>query len=89
MKIKKGGQEYYLAIGGGFIEVTKNKVMVLVTRAVHAKELSEADILRAKREAETALKRRPTGTELATAQTTLRQSFVDLRLLRRRKTPVH
>lgn len=85
LKIKKGGEDIFLAIGGGFIEVTKEKVMVLVTRAVHAKELNEQEILRAKKEAETALKAKLTGKELIQAQVLFRQSLVDLRILRRRK----
>src|SRR3989338_5793763 len=33
LKIKKHQEEYYLSIGGGFIEVAKDKTIVLVTRA--------------------------------------------------------
>lgn len=89
LKIKKGTEEIYLVIGGGFIEVTKSKVSILVTRAVHARELNEQEILKARREAEEALKRKPIGKELTAAQTLFRQSIIDLRLLRRRKLPVH
>ena len=86
LKIKKGKDEIFLAIGGGFIEVTKTKVSVLVTRAVHAKELNEAEILKARSSAQEALKTKPTGKYLAAAQALLRQSLVDMRLLRRRKS---
>ncbi len=89
LKIRKKGEDYYLAIGGGFMEVTREKVTVLVTRAVHAKELNEAEISRAKKEAEEALKRKPTGRELVYAQTLLRQSLIDMQILRRRKHRVH
>lgn len=89
LKIKKGNEDYYLAIGGGFIEVTREKVMILVTRAVKAHELNEQEILRAKKEAEEALKSKPAGKDLVLAQAMLRQSLVDMRILRRRKTHVH
>lgn len=89
LKIKKGTDEIYLVIGGGYIEVTKSKVSILVTRAIHARELNEQEILKAKREAEEALKRKPTGQELTSAQALFRQSLIDLRLLRRRKLPIH
>ena len=85
LKIKKGNDEIFLAIGGGFVEVTKTKVMVLVTRAVNAKQLNESDIAKARRDAEEALKQKPTGKELSTAQALLRQSMVDMQILRRRK----
>ncbi len=86
IKIKKDNDEIYLSIGGGFIEVTKSKVIVLVTRAVHYKELNEVEILKARKEALEALKQKPTGKELIGAQVLLRQSLVDLHVLRRRKT---
>lgn len=89
LKIKTGKDELFLAIGGGFIEVTKNKVMVLVTRAMHAKELNEKEILEAKSRAEEALKQKPTGSELLSVQAYLRQSIVDLKILRRRKYTIH
>lgn len=89
LKIKKKGEDLYLAIGGGFMEITREKVTVLVTRAVHAKELNEAEIARAKKEAEEALKNKPTGRELVQAQALLRQSLVDMQLLRRRKHRIH
>jgi F-type H+-transporting ATPase subunit epsilon len=85
VKIKKGSEELYLAIGGGFVQVTQDKVMVLVTRAVHADELNESEINRAKVEAQEALKQKPTGKELLTIQTMLRQSLVDAAILRRRR----
>ena len=89
VKIKKGSEEIYLAIGGGFVEITKSKVMILVTRAVHFRELNEAEILKAKQQALEALKTKPTGKELSVAQSLLRQSLVDLKILRRRKMRIH
>lgn len=85
LKIKRGADTYYLAIGGGFVEVTKTKVTVLVTRAVNAKELNEAEILKARKDAEVALKQKPSGQDLSVAQAMLRQSIVDMQILRRRK----
>jgi F-type H+-transporting ATPase subunit epsilon len=42
--VKKSGQEYSLAIGGGFIEVRPDRVIVLADAAERAEEI---DILRA------------------------------------------
>ena len=89
LKIKKGSEDYFLSIGGGFIEVTKEKVIVLVTRAVNAKELNEKEILEAKQRAEEALKEKPTGEVFIAAQTLLRQTLVDLKILRRRRRTVN
>lgn len=85
VKIVKDDQEFFLAIGGGYIEVTKKKVMILVTRALHAHELNEQEILKAKQVAEEALKQTPTGEISITAEAALRQSLIDLKLLRRKR----
>jgi len=84
VKITKGNEEIYLAIGGGFIEVANNKVTVLVTRAVHASELNEKEILEAQRRAEQLLKEKPTGEALLEAQSLYRSSLIDLRVFRRK-----
>ncbi|KKS41150.1 MAG: ATP synthase epsilon chain [Candidatus Gottesmanbacteria bacterium GW2011_GWB1_43_11] len=89
LKIKKHQEEYYLSIGGGFIEVAKDKTIVLVTRAVKSTELNEQDILKAKQAAEVALKQKPMGAALTTYKTLYRQSLIDLKLLRRRKQRIH
>lgn len=86
LKIVKGNDEYFLAIGGGFLEVTPEKVSILVTRAVHSQEINEKEVLDAKKNAEEALKGKPTGEALVAAQSLLRRSLVDLKVLRRKQT---
>lgn len=89
LKIKKGNDEVFLSIGGGYIEVTREKVIVLVTRALHAKELNEKEISEAKKRAEQALQAKPTGEAFIAAQTLLSQTLVDLKILRRRRRMVN
>lgn len=81
--IKKGSDEYYLSLGGGFIEVTPEKTTILVTKAVHADELNAESVEKAKTAAEEALKRKPQGEELRAVQSMLRSSLVDLEILRK------
>ncbi|KKR50018.1 MAG: ATP synthase F1 subunit epsilon, F-type H+-transporting ATPase subunit epsilon [Microgenomates group bacterium GW2011_GWC1_41_8] len=78
-------EDYYLSIGGGFIEVTPTKTTVLVTRAYKAEELNEKAILNAKQEAEEAIKKGVTPEDIQAAYALLRSSLVDLKVLRRRK----
>ena len=85
MKIVQKGKETYLAIGGGFVEVTPGKTSILVTRAVHATELNEQAIAKARQEAEHALKQKPTGEAFRTAQALLRSLLIDDKVVRRRK----
>lgn len=85
IKIKKGPDELFLAIGEGFLQVGREKTTILVTRAAHAEELDEQRILEARREAEKALAEKPSEEEAARYQAILRSTISDLKVLRRRK----
>lgn len=84
IKITVGSKEYFLAIGGGFMEVTPQKVSILVSRAVAADELNEAEIKKAQIEAKNAIANRAKGEELAAAQALLRRSVLELKTIKRR-----
>ena len=88
VKVMKGDDEYYLAIGGGFMEVTRERVSILVSRAVHAKELNEAEIKKAETRALEAVKQGVTGVELQQAQSQLRRSFFEMKVFRRHHRPL-
>lgn len=85
IKITSGSKDYFFAIGGGFMEVGKDKVMILVSRAAHADELNESEIKKAQTAAKEAIANKATGEELARAQAMLRRSFIELKVFRRRK----
>ncbi len=91
IKIVMGEDEYYLAIGGGFMEVTRDGVSILVSRALHAHELNAAEIEKAKVAAAEALEIQAKGVERAAAQSLLRRSVIELqvagRLRTRQRTP--
>lgn len=86
LKIGSAGKQYFLAIGGGFMEVRPNgTVTVLVSRAVHADEINEAEIKKAMDSASTLIARKVTGDELASAVAVLRRSLLELKVAKRRK----
>lgn len=90
VKITKGDTEYFLAIGGGFMEVTRERVSILVSRAVHAAELNESEIKKAEDRAKEALAHGIKGDELKEAQALLRRSLLEMKVLRRKHgTGVH
>ena len=84
IKITSGSKEYFLAIGSGFMEVTKSGVSILVTSAFHAHELNEAEIKKAQQSAKEALSKHISGIELSAAQSLLRRSVLELKVLHRR-----
>jgi F-type H+-transporting ATPase subunit epsilon len=86
IKISSGNKEFFLAIGEGFMEVTKSGVTILVTRAFHAHELNEAEIKKAQTAAREALTKQVPGVDRAAAQAVLRRSILELKVLRRRHT---
>lgn len=85
LKITAGNKEYFLAVGGGFMEVSPSGVQVLVSRAYHADELNEADIKQARQSAREAIEKGAKGDDLATAQAVLRRSLIELKVYRRKR----
>jgi F-type H+-transporting ATPase subunit epsilon len=86
IKVSMGNKEYFLAIGEGFMEVTKKGVNILVTRAFHAHELNETEIKKAQAAAKDALTKPTPQLDRAAAQAILRRSMLELKVLRRRHT---
>lgn len=85
IKVTNNNREYFLAVGGGFMEVARHGVTILVSRAFHADELNESEIKRAQASAHEAIARGVKGEELTAAQAILRRTLVELKVLRRKK----
>lgn len=83
VKIDKKEEDMYLAIGGGFLEVTPTKTILLVTEAYQAHEINEKEVIEAKKRAEQALASKPTGDALIAAESLIRRSEIALKILHR------
>lgn len=84
-KIVSSGKEFFLAIGGGFMEVRpKGEVSILVSRAVHADEINETEIRKAMDSAKTLIARKAKGEELAQAVAILHRSILELKVSKRK-----
>jgi len=79
------GKEVFLAIGGGFMEVSSDKTTILVTAAYKSEEINEKEVIMAKKKAEEALAAKPSGEALLEAQSLFRRSEIALKVLRRKK----
>ncbi len=86
LRIKKGLREEAIAVFGGFMEVTPDKVIVLADTAEQAEEIDIARAEESRRRAEAALAqaRSGTGADLAEAEFALRRAAVRLRVGQRR-----
>lgn len=83
IKVVQPDKVTYLAIGGGFMEVARNTVTILVSRAVHAEELNEAEIKKAHESAQAVIKTKGQAEDRVQAQAILRRSILEMKVLRK------
>ena len=82
---RKGGQDYFLAIGEGFVEVTGDHVAILADMAIRAENIDEAKVEEARRRAEARLAEKLNDEETAAVQAALLHSTAQLKVKRRGK----
>ncbi len=82
--IKKGEEEQYMAISGGFLEVGLDKVVILADACERAGEIDIERAEAARRQAEKTLKSSPSKTATAAAEIALRRSLVRLKVARKK-----
>ncbi|MGD0614336.1 MAG: F0F1 ATP synthase subunit epsilon [Verrucomicrobiota bacterium] len=82
---RKDGQDYFLAVGEGFVEITGDRVAVLADMAVAADNIDEAKAEEARRRAEARLAEHLDDEEAARVHAALAQSIAQLRVKRNRR----
>ncbi len=82
---RKGGQDYYLAVGEGFVEITGDRVAVLTDMAIKADDIDEQKAEEARKRAEARLAEKLSDEESATVQAALLNSLTQLNVKRRRR----
>jgi F-type H+-transporting ATPase subunit epsilon len=88
--IRKDGDETYMVVSGGFLEIRPDKVIVLADACERAEEIDITRAEEAKHRAEERLKTHPPGLDIARAQAALLRSLIRLRVAerkRRKSTP--
>jgi len=80
---RKDGQDHYLAIGEGFVEITGERVAVLTDMAMKADDIDEARAEEARKRAEARLAEKLSDEETASVQAALAHSLTQLKLKRR------
>jgi F-type H+-transporting ATPase subunit epsilon len=84
--VTKDGKQIALAVGEGFVEVTAEKVSVLVDMALQESEIDEKAVEEAIARAEARLKEQHIGDEeSALVQATIAKSLAQLHVKRRRR----
>ena len=83
--VRKDGHDTFLAVGGGFVEVTATHVAILTDLAVQADKIDEAKAEEARQRAEARLHEKLSDEEVASINASLARSLVQLRVKRRRR----
>ena len=83
--IRRSGEEIFMVVSGGFLEVLDNKVVVLADTAERADDIDAARAEAAKQRAEEQLKHPGAGVDLANAEAALRRSLARLKVAERRR----
>jgi F-type H+-transporting ATPase subunit epsilon len=89
--VRKGGEEFLMAVSGGFLEVRPDRIIVLADTAERAEEIDIARAEEAKQRAKRWLKEGIPDVDRARAEAALRRALVRLgaveRIRRRRRRP--
>lgn len=86
LRAKIGLEEISLAIGGGFLEVRDNRVLVLADSAERAEDIDVERASAAEARARQSIAERLENADLAQAAAALRRSQIRLKVARRRRT---
>jgi len=85
MRARKGGDEIFWAISGGFLEVRPDRIIVLADTAERDDEIDLARAEEAKRRAEERLKERTITIDASRAEAALQRSLARLKVGQRRR----
>ena len=85
LRVLKGGQETFLAIGEGFVEITGTSVSVLTDMALDVSAIDENAAEAAVARAKAAMKEDLGSEEIASVQAALSKAMAQLNVKRRRR----
>jgi F-type H+-transporting ATPase subunit epsilon len=84
--VRKDGQDFYLAVGDGFAEITGERVAILTDMALRVEQIDEAKAEEARRRAEARLAEHLDDEQTAVAQAALANSLAQINVKRRRQS---
>ena len=82
---RKNNQNYFLAVGEGFAEITGDRVAIMTDIAIKAENIDEAKAEEARRRAEARLAEKLDDEEAATVSAALAHSLAQLKVKRRQR----
>ena len=85
IRVRKGSEEEYMAVSGGFLEVMANKVTILADSAERSDEIDESRAQEAMRRSQELLEHREGDMDLERAVAAVRRSQARLKVAQRRR----
>jgi len=82
---QKSGETIFLAVGGGFVQVTGDRVSILTDMAIRAENIDEAAAEEARKRAEARLAQKLSDEDAAMVQASLTHALAQLEVKRRRR----
>ena len=83
--VRKGGQDKFLAVGEGLIEITADGVSILTDMAIAADSIDEAKAEEARQRAAARLQEKLSSEEVASVNASMARSLAQLHVKRRRR----
>ena len=85
MVVRQNGQDRFLAVGEGLIEITGDHVAILTDLAIAAENIDEAMAEEARQRAQARLKEKLSAEEVANVNAALARSLAEIRVKRRQR----
>ncbi len=85
VSVRKNGQDYFLAVGEGFVEITGDRVAILTDMAIKANDIDEGKAEEARKRAEARLQEKLSDEEVANVNAVLMHSLAQLKVKRRHR----
>ena len=82
---RKGGRDYFLAVGEGFVEITADRVAIMTDMAISAENIDEAKAEEARQRAEARLHDKLSDEEVASINASITRAVAQLHVKRRHR----
>jgi F-type H+-transporting ATPase subunit epsilon len=87
MIVRRNGNEDFLAVGEGLVEITNDRVSILTDMAVRAENIDEAKAEEARQRAEARLRNQASSQDIASVNAALARSLAQLSVKRHHRRP--
>jgi F-type H+-transporting ATPase subunit epsilon len=85
MIVRKDGQDSFMAVGEGLVEVTNTRISIATNMAIAAEKIDEAAVEEARQRAAARLREKLSSEEVASVNASLTRAVAQLHVKRRRR----